>query len=272
VQFSDGSSQDVALPADVPATLDVSDWSLHVDATGPEGTTPRELPLDALGDWRTKPGLTDASGTGTYTATVTLPAGWTRADRGVRLGLGRIEGAALASVNDKPASPELSAPGPLDVTSLLHAGANTINVVLTTTLRNKAQSVLPLTEQSRPAFGATPGTQPYGLFGPVSLEPYASGVADLPLLPASSRRCSSRRRFAIHAYVPRRFGIRRARLRIGTAKERRVRARRAGRRVRVVVNLRGRPRGAVRVRLRLTGPRGRTLTTIRRYRLCAKRS
>src|SRR4051812_46592249 len=271
VQFSDGSSQDVALPA-VPAPLAVGDWSLHVDETGPEGTTPRELPVAALGDWRTKPGLTTSSGTGPYTATVTLPAGWTGADRGARLELGRTEGAALASVNGKPVSPELSARRALDVSSLLHEGRNTIEVKLTTTLKNKAVSVMPLTVQSRPGVGATPGTQPYGLFGPVALVPYARGVADRPLLPASSRRCGSRRRFAIHAYVPKRFRIRRARLRIGSAKERRVRARRTGRRVRVVVNLRGRPRGPARVRLRLTGPRGRTLTTIRRYRLCARRS
>src|SRR4051794_1395788 len=272
VQFSDGSSQDVALPGDVPAARDVSDWSLHVDESGPEGTTPRELPVAALGDWRTKPGLNNASGTGTYTATVNLPASWTGADRGARLQLGRVEGAALASVNGRPVSPELSARRALDVTPFLHAGANTLDVVLTTTLKNKAVSVMPLTVQSRPGVGATPGTQAYGLFGPVSLVPYARGVADRPLLPASSRRCGSRRRFAIHACVPKRFRIRRARVRIGSAKERRVRARRTGRRVRVVVNLRGRPRGPARVRLRLTGPRGRTLTTIRRYRLCARRS
>jgi hypothetical protein len=125
--------------------------------------------------------------------------------------------------------------------------------------------------QSRPGVGATAGTQPYGLFGPVTLVPYARGLADAPALSAS-RRCGSRRRFAIHAYVPRGFRVRRARLRIGTAKERRVRTRRKGRRVRVVVDLRNRPRGRVRVRLRLTGPRGRKLTTVRRYRLCTKRA
>src|SRR4051794_16262535 len=215
VQFSDGSTQDVALP-DVPAPLTVSDWSLHVDESGPEGTTPRELPLEALGDWRTKPGLTNASGTGTYAATVTLPDAWTGADRGVRLQLGRVEGAALASVNDKPVSPELSSRRAVDVTALLHAGRNTLKVVLTTTLKNKAVSVMPLTLRSRPGVGATPGTQPYGLFGPVTLVPVARGRADAPAL-AASRRCGSRRRFAIHAYVPKRFRVRRARLRIGTA-------------------------------------------------------
>src|SRR4051794_38791290 len=269
VQFSDGSSQDVALPH-VPAPLTVSDWSLHVAEAGPEGTTPRELPLDALGDWRTKPGLTNASGTGTYTATVTLPAGWVGSDRGARLTLGRVEGAALVSVNGKVVSPELSARRALDVTSLLHEGRNSLQVALTTTLKNKAVSVLPVTLQSRPALAATNGTQPYGLFGPVALVPFARGLADAPALTAS-RRCGSRRRFAIHAYVPRRFRIRRARLRIGSAKERRVRARRSGRRLRVVVDLRTRPRGPVKVRLRLVGTK-RTLTTIRRYRLCTKRS
>ena len=189
----------------------------------------------------------------------------------MRLELGRVEGAALASVNGKPVSPELSAPEALDVTSLLREGANTITVKLTTTLKNKAVSVMPITVQSRPALPATAGTQPYGLFGPIRLVPYARGLADAPAL-AASRRCGSRRRFAIHAYVPRRFRVRRARLRIGAAKEHRVRARRSGRRVRVVVDLRHRPKGHVRVRVRLVSTRGRTLTTVRRYRLCTKRA
>ena len=83
-----------------------------------------------------------------------------------------------------------------------------------------------------------------------------------------SQQCSSRRRFFIHVRAGRE--LRRARggtLRIGT-RSRRVAVRRVGSRLRVVVDLRGRAAGPV--RLRLTVRVGlRVVRTTRAYRLCA---
>jgi hypothetical protein len=172
VRMSDGARRTVRL-AEPPAPIEVTDWSLAVDAVGPEGVTPRLLPALALGDWRTLPGLSDASGTGTYTATLNLPEGYAGDDVGLTVDLGRIEGAAQLYVNERLVSPELSPRAPVDVTGLVHAGGNALEVVLTTTLKNKAVAVLPLAAASRPGLAATPGTQPYGLFGPTRVVPYA---------------------------------------------------------------------------------------------------
>ncbi|HEX8122832.1 MAG TPA: hypothetical protein VF549_16385 [Solirubrobacteraceae bacterium] len=82
--------------------------------------------------------------------------------------------------------------------------------------------------------------------------------------PGTSRRCASRRRFTIH--LARR--LRRARVTIGA---RRVKVRRRGGRLTAIVDLRGRPAGTVRVRIRGVTRRGRRVTSSRRYRLCATR-
>ena len=81
---------------------------------------------------------------------------------------------------------------------------------------------------------------------------------------AGTRSCTSRRRFVIH--LDRRF--RRARVVVGA---RAVRVRRRAGRLEAVVDLRGRSRGAVRVRIRAVSRSGRTVTRTRRYRPCVAR-
>lgn len=99
------------------------------------------------------------------------------------------------------------------------------------------------------------------LVGVAATAPPAGGATDL--------RCLSRRRFAIHVRVGRRAGrVRRARMTIdGRRVPVRVGRARGGR-VRVVVDLRGRPGGRVRVRVTLR-VRGRTVRDARAYRTCA---
>jgi pimeloyl-ACP methyl ester carboxylesterase len=77
----------------------------------------------------------------------------------------------------------------------------------------------------------------------------------------AARRCGSRRRFTIH--LDRRF--RRARVTVG-AKRTKVRRRRG--RLVATVDLRGRPAGIVRVRIRAVTKGGRRITQTRRYRTC----
>jgi len=107
-----------------------------------------------------------------------------------------------------------------------------------------------------------------------SIAPVPDGVLALPALegggqpPAGRRRrCASRRGVTITLPRRRRAGrIVRASV---TVNGRRVRARRRGRRV--TVSFAGRPRGRVVVRVRARTARGRTLRTVRRYRLCTPR-
>jgi len=78
--------------------------------------------------------------------------------------------------------------------------------------------------------------------------------------------CQSRRRFPIH--ISTRFTPRTVRLKIDRGKSRRVRFTRRGRLTRVVVDLRGRRRGTVRVVAVARGAQGRARRTTRTYRLC----
>ncbi|HYF26214.1 MAG TPA: hypothetical protein VD931_10790 [Baekduia sp.] len=110
---------------------------------------------------------------------------------------------------------------------------------------------------------------------------YSDGTAGFHALriadgvwPAAAQRvrrvCGSRRRFAAHVRLPRGARIRSVRATLGG---RRVRgARRSGRSVRVPVDLRGRGKGVVVLRVRVTLRGGRTVTTVRRYRVCTSRS
>lgn len=84
---------------------------------------------------------------------------------------------------------------------------------------------------------------------------------------STARRCVSRRRFSITLPTVRGGRVVSVRVSVGA---RRARVRR-GRRLRATIDLRGLPRGVVRVRavIRLRG--GRTVVRVRRYRTCAPR-
>ena len=100
--------------------------------------------------------------------------------------------------------------------------------------------------------------------------PAAAGrAADWSVTFAPTVRCASRRRFRIRVPEPRgRERVRSARV---TVAGRRVRVtRRRGRHV-AIVDLRGRPRQVVRVRIVARTTRGRIVRTTRAYRTCTRR-
>jgi alpha-L-rhamnosidase len=179
LRLSNGSTRKIPVPR-VPGPIALTDWRLHVAAVGPEGMTEHDVALDRLGDWRAITQISTESGTGTYTTRVRLPDGWTDADRGTLLDLGRMKGAVQVYVNDRLATPDIRPREPIDISRLLREGGNDVRVVLTTTLKNKAMSALPVILKSRFAFPSQPGTQTYGLLGPVRLVPYGRGATRLP--------------------------------------------------------------------------------------------
>jgi hypothetical protein len=263
-QLSDGRRRGVRLSSlPEPRAVD-GPWSLSVKTAGPDGDGKVALKLAKLADWRNIPELANASGTGTYTAKLDVPAGWLAGGRGVQLDLGAIGGFLDLRINGRRAPVASLIDDPRDVTGLLKPGDNEIGATVATTVTNvivsRAQS-----GDTRYAPFAKNTKQPYGLIGPVRLIPYDK--ATLAKLP---RSCTSRRVFAIHVRAPRGFRLRSAALRVGS-RSRKVKARRvSGRRLRVVVDLRRRPMGTTRVRLVIRGARGRTVRTTRTYRLCAK--
>lgn len=196
-----GAASTTSSSSGTPKPLALSDWSLSVDGWEPGAS---DLPGDTahkkLGPVTLKAGsdgrlpawsavtpgngyavnLTDVSGAGTYTTHVTLGEEW-KGVSGASLDLGTPVDTVTVNVNghDLP---------PLDQADLRHVetgrylrtGDNTITVQVASTLLN-AVRVAPNTGAS----SRTP--MDYGLFGPLTLTPYAG---TRPLLTASALETS----------------------------------------------------------------------------------
>jgi hypothetical protein len=182
----DGRRVAVALPS-LPGPRTVTGpWHLVASTVRPEGegrveatVPPAEArPDGALADWRDIPGLASASGTGTYTARVDVPAGWLRAGRGVLLDAGDTGGGALRVwVDGRPAAGAPTGQEPRDVTRLLRAGANTLRLEVSTTLNNAMRAHAQLGDPNYVSFAGRP-LQRAGLSGPVRLVPYAEAAVN----------------------------------------------------------------------------------------------
>ncbi|MGI5227568.1 glycosyl hydrolase [Actinoallomurus sp. CA-142502] len=182
-----------------PAAL--GDWSLSVDAWGPgKSDLPGDTAHTELGPVTLKAGsdgklpawsaitpangysadLKDVSGRGTYTAHVTLGDEWTGVS-GANLDLGTPVDTVTVNVNGHDLPPLDQADlRHVEVGRYLHAGDNTITVRVASTLLNAVRVA--------PGTGASSRTpMDYGLFGPVTLTPYAG---TRPLLTASALETS----------------------------------------------------------------------------------
>jgi hypothetical protein len=177
VTLSDGRTvpvpaRGIAEPIDLSHAgwrLAVEDWRPahpYATTTGLRATeterVEHELELTSLEAWPDIPELADVSGIGVYTTTVTLPADW-RPPSGAYLSLGEVFGSFAASINGQPV-PFSQLSTTADVGRHLKPGENTISVRVATTLRNRLRT-LEAAQEARPR-------QPYGLVGPVVLQPY----------------------------------------------------------------------------------------------------
>ncbi len=176
VTFSNGVVKTATLPT-LPAPIVADSWNLSVAPVGPEASKPEiSVEVDGLPDWRDVPQLVGVSGTGTYRSTVTLPAGWTAADRGTYLDVADVQGGSVqVYVNDRLATPNTNELRRVDVSDLVRDGDNAIKVVFASTVRNKRIALYG-------RVGTDTTTQAYGIRGPVTLTPYAratvTAVAD----------------------------------------------------------------------------------------------
>jgi len=148
---------------------ELSDWQLEVEDWTPAGVKRRALALPALRDWTELPELAEASGVGTYRATVELEAGWDADATAVLLDLGRVEGTIAVTVNGQPAAGDCVAVRPLPVTALLREGANEVVVEVATTLGNRVSAHARELEGQRAQRLAAREPRPAGLLGPVRL-------------------------------------------------------------------------------------------------------
>ena len=203
VMFRDGGSQQRQLAAPVVQPLaDLSDtWSV---AFQPERGAPAKLRLDRLRDLSTDadPGVKYFSGTANYTRTIKVPRTWLQDGARLNLDLGQVEVVAEVLVNGRSAGTAWTAPYRVDVTDLLKAGNNKVEVRVSNLWVNRVvgdrqpgvtkriafthedaaslglkqpRSVFDKVGPGGTPFGATPYTAstplpPSGLIGPVRLE------------------------------------------------------------------------------------------------------
>lgn len=139
---------------EVPATLAVSTpWHLVLESP----VFPRfETNLDELASWTELPEAKHFSGTGLYTTTFNLPAGYVGEDSRLELDLGDVGNVAELSLNGKTAGTIWMRGQTLDVTSLAAEGANELEVRVTNTLINRVSGLEefpPVPEELRERLG-----------------------------------------------------------------------------------------------------------------------
>lgn len=167
-----------AVPAAIDLTnrswhLEVEDWQpLHpYGATGPDGALTAKLPvsvdLPALQSWPDIPELRDASGIGTYTTRISLPAEWD-AGYGAMISLGQVTDTFVLTVNGRAISVD-QVGSSADIGPHLKPGDNEIRVRVATTLNNRL-AALDAAVRDRGVI------QNYGLIGPVVVSPYRQAI------------------------------------------------------------------------------------------------
>jgi hypothetical protein len=148
--------------------LSVEDWkpTQPYGATGVQAaeTTKStvQVDIDALKPWPQIAAIKDASGVGTYSTSLDLPASW-KPNTGATLSLGEVFDSFTLTINGK-AVPVNQISATAEVGPYLHAGVNSIQVRVATTLNNRLAGLDPDVKKR----GLV---QPYGLIGPVVLTP-----------------------------------------------------------------------------------------------------
>jgi alpha-L-rhamnosidase len=174
-----GSAKDAAGAGSTGVSMDLtnSKWHLSVEDWRPANpyqtttgvkaaeTTKEKVQLDITGlkPWPELPALKDVSGVGTYTASFDVPSDW-KSGNGASLKLGEVFDSFTLSVNGKNV-PVNQISAEAEVGPYLHAGSNTIEVRVATTLNNRLSSLDPDVAKR----GLIQG---YGLIGPVVLTPH----------------------------------------------------------------------------------------------------
>lgn len=186
-----GESVTIAGQNAAPASY-LDTWELTVEAWGKaeDGLTTAKTAVDpitvtattdgALPNWQAIPGLEDVSGLGTYRTTVDLAADWSER-HGATLDLGPNFHTVALSVNDQDIPVSQTSPI-VDLNRVLHEGSNSIEVTVSTTLRNAI-----LSQSPSQAGGSGTEKQSYGLTGPVTFTPYvAVKMSVAPVTPSAS--------------------------------------------------------------------------------------
>lgn len=157
-------------------------WTVAFRSAAPGAPAP--LSLARLAPWTDQeaPALKYFTGTGRYSCTIDVPAGWRERAGRVALDLGHLWVIGEVWVNGKPLGVAWTPPFSVDCTEVLRDGTNEIVVEVTNTWHNRitgeAKGALPKWTRSTISVSQRKAWKdhepiPSGLFGPVRLVPVA---------------------------------------------------------------------------------------------------
>ena len=168
-----GSPVEMSAPA-VPGNqipLGQNGWSFHGLGIGPASRPETiDMKLPSLVDWTMTQRLKNFSGRGQYTTSITVPASLLGSHHRIVLDLGDVKDVAEILINGSAGPVLLLRPYRADVTALLHAGENTLQVTVVNSLFNALSAGGSSANYSREGTDTVNGLLPSGLIGPVRLE------------------------------------------------------------------------------------------------------
>ena len=143
----------------------------------PNWGAPASITLDELTSWSENPdeGVKYFSGTGTYTKTLDVPAGWFKKGTSLWLDLGQVDNLAQIEINGKPLGIVWHAPFRVDATAALKPGANELSIQVTNAWVNRLigdqqpDAVKKYTFTTWKPYQADSPLQASGLLGPVTV-------------------------------------------------------------------------------------------------------
>ena len=171
VELSDKSSRTIEMHQGAPRDIELPRWRLATSLRAENGTLRRvELDLDQLADWRDIQALAYCSSPGRYTCCIDLDDDHVQAGLRLTLDLGRVCDVAQVKVNGEPLPRALLVwPYRVDITDLVHAGSNDVEVVVTPTLRNRLVGYGKAKSKEWKQFRGKRALAPSGLLGPVRI-------------------------------------------------------------------------------------------------------
>jgi hypothetical protein len=173
------------LPAEAILASITGSWDV---AFQPDRGAPAQISLDALSSWSDSIdlGVKYFSGTATYTKTIQAQADWFKAGAKLLLELGDVKNIAEVAVNSQPLGILWKPPFRTDVTGVLKAGANTLEIRVTNLWVNRLigdqqpNVTKKYTYTAQQFYRADSPLLPSGLLGPVQIvrseSPYGQEV------------------------------------------------------------------------------------------------
>jgi hypothetical protein len=162
-----GDLMPVSKPFSAAEKIPVTGWMLSVESDDVAGGKV-ETALNDMAGWPELDVVRYSGGPGLYRAAVTMPE--VRPGRRVFLSLGRVEGSAHVSWNGEPVRNLLVSPFAAEITPLIRAGANTVEVLVKVPLRNRLVGKWLAGDRQYSQFSGKENTlAPAGLLGPVEV-------------------------------------------------------------------------------------------------------